>query len=143
MINHVIADWVNVVKTVRPVLGVAGSLLHLDNAPTHRIEEELKQLKVTRIPQPPYSPDLSPCDFHLFGYIKELLQGQEFDNINQLQCQIDILMVAFNREARQRVFSAWKARLARCIMTNGARVEDETLTLCGRFGAGVAKLTVQ
>jgi hypothetical protein len=74
MLNHVIADWVNVVKTARPVLGVAGSLLHLDNAPTHRIDEELKELKVTRIPQPAYSPDLSPCDFHLFGYMVHSLR---------------------------------------------------------------------
>jgi histone-lysine N-methyltransferase SETMAR len=124
MINNVVADWEAVVKTVRPVLGVAGSLLHLDNAPTHKIDDELSKKKVTRIPQPPYSPDLSPCDFHLFGYIKEVLQGQEFDTVAQLRCQIDILMIAFNREARREVFRAWKARLERCIMTGGARVEE-------------------
>jgi histone-lysine N-methyltransferase SETMAR len=124
MINNVIADWEQVMKPVRPVLGVAGSLLHLDNAPTHKIDDELTKRKITRIPQPPYSPDLSPCDFHLFGYIKEVLQGQEFETVDQLRCQIDILMIAFNREARREVFRAWKSRLERCIVTGGARVED-------------------
>jgi hypothetical protein len=123
MIDNVIGDWVEVVETVRPTLGVAGCMLHMDNAPTHKIDGELERLKVVRIPQPTYSPDLSPCDFHLFGYIKEVLQGQTFEDINQLRCQLDILMIVFNRDARQRVFEAWKARLARCIKMEGARVE--------------------
>lgn len=29
---------------------------------------------------PPYSPDLSPCDFYLFGPLKEALRGQRFNN---------------------------------------------------------------
>ena len=29
---------------------------------------------------PPYSPDLSPCDYHLFVPLKEALGGQRFDD---------------------------------------------------------------
>jgi transposase len=29
-------------------------------------------------PHPPYSPDLAPADFYLFGYVKHQLQGHEF-----------------------------------------------------------------
>lgn len=29
---------------------------------------------------PAYSPDLSPCDYHLFGPLKEALGGQRFDS---------------------------------------------------------------
>ncbi|KAG8330454.1 hypothetical protein J6590_063704 [Homalodisca vitripennis] len=30
------------------------------------------------LPHPPYSPDLSPSDFHLFGLLKEALRGNAF-----------------------------------------------------------------
>ena len=30
------------------------------------------------MPHPPYSPDLAPSDFHLFGPLKEFLGGQHF-----------------------------------------------------------------
>jgi hypothetical protein len=31
-----------------------------------------------RASQPPYSPDLAPCDFFLFGYLKLQLEGKTF-----------------------------------------------------------------
>lgn len=30
------------------------------------------------LPHPPYSPDLAPCDFHLFPNVKKLLRGKKF-----------------------------------------------------------------
>ncbi|PAA51888.1 hypothetical protein BOX15_Mlig021490g1, partial [Macrostomum lignano] len=38
------------------------------------------------LPHPPYSPDLSPCDFFLFPRIKESMRGQRFsteEDVNQ------------------------------------------------------------
>jgi hypothetical protein len=35
-------------------------------------------------PHPPYSPDLAPSDFYLFGYLKDRLQGQHFEDGDQL-----------------------------------------------------------
>jgi transposase len=29
---------------------------------------------------PPYSPDLAPCDYHLFTYLKNWLRSQCFNN---------------------------------------------------------------
>lgn len=34
----------------------------------------------TQLEHPPYSPDLSPCVFHLFGPLKEALGGQRFED---------------------------------------------------------------
>ena len=31
-------------------------------------------------PLPPYSPDLAPSDFHLFGPLKDALRGTRFDD---------------------------------------------------------------
>ena len=33
---------------------------------------------------PPYSPDLAPSDFHLFGPVKEHMRGQKFADENEV-----------------------------------------------------------
>ena len=40
--------------------------------------ETLKQLKWEAMEHPVYSPDLAPPDFHLFGPLKNALQGRRF-----------------------------------------------------------------
>ena len=55
-------------------------ILH-DNARPHtslRTREELTKLQWTVLPHPPYSPDLAPSDFHLFGPMKDALRGKHY-----------------------------------------------------------------
>ena len=55
-------------------------LLH-DNARPHTTAntlETLKQLKREDMEHPPYSPDLAPSDFHLYGPLKDALRGRRF-----------------------------------------------------------------
>jgi hypothetical protein len=33
----------------------------------------------TKLPQPPYSPDLTPSDFHLFGALKDAVHSTKFE----------------------------------------------------------------
>jgi hypothetical protein len=40
--------------------------------------EHIANLGWTVLPHPPYSPDLTPSDFHLFGPMKDGLRGQHF-----------------------------------------------------------------
>ena len=40
--------------------------------------ETLHKLKWNVLTHPPYSPDLAPCDFYLFGRLKSDLQGMRF-----------------------------------------------------------------
>jgi len=44
----------------------------------HRSTCTLQQLGWEVLPHSPYSPDLAPGDFHLFGPLKEFLGGQHF-----------------------------------------------------------------
>jgi hypothetical protein len=37
------------------------------------------------IPQPPYSPDLAPCDFALFPKLKIKLRGWHFEIVSDIQ----------------------------------------------------------
>lgn len=52
-------------------------LLH-DNAKpyTAAVTQQLQKIVWTPLEHPPYSPDLSPCDFHVFGPLKEALESQ-------------------------------------------------------------------
>jgi hypothetical protein len=55
-------------------------LLH-DNTRPHTAAhtvDTLRALKFEVLKHPPYSPDLAPSDFHLFGPMKEHLRGQKF-----------------------------------------------------------------
>lgn len=42
--------------------------------------EKLTQQHLATIEHLPYNPDLSPCDCHLFGPLKEVLGGQQFSD---------------------------------------------------------------
>ena len=56
-------------------------LLHHDNAPAHNtlgIWEFLAKNNIAVLEQPPYSPDLTPCDFYLFPKLKEVIKGTRF-----------------------------------------------------------------
>jgi histone-lysine N-methyltransferase SETMAR len=58
----------------RPKLCTTAAYLHVDNAKPHAPKisiEKIKEPGFILVPQPPYSPELAPCDFLLFGYLKQ------------------------------------------------------------------------
>ena len=40
---------------------------------------------ITQVTQPPYSPDLAPCNYWLFPKLKSLLKEKRFQTINEIQ----------------------------------------------------------
>ncbi|EFN75276.1 hypothetical protein EAI_03099, partial [Harpegnathos saltator] len=42
--------------------------------------DKLGEIYWTPLEHPLYSPDLSPCNFHMFGPLKEALGGERFNN---------------------------------------------------------------
>ena len=58
-------------------------ILHHDNAPAHAAFSGVQFLTskgITVMPQPPYSPDLAPCDFFLFQKAKSAMKGHHFES---------------------------------------------------------------
>jgi transposase len=58
-----------------------------DNARPHTAAHTvatLRALKFEVLKHPPYSPDLAPSDFHLFGHLKEHMLGQNFADDNEV-----------------------------------------------------------
>ena len=59
-------------------------VLHHDNAPAHSvlsIRQFLEESYVPTLEQPPYSPDLVPCDFFLFPKLKGVIKGTRFPDV--------------------------------------------------------------
>ena len=66
------------IRKKRPGLLESGILFHHDNAPVHTaraVTDVLAGYKWELLEHPRYSPDLAPCDFHLFPKMKEHLRG--------------------------------------------------------------------
>jgi hypothetical protein len=70
-------------------------------------------------PHPPASPDRAPSDFYLFGYLKDKLQRQHFEDGDQLFDAIMVLTETIEKVTLQRVFLEWMERLRTDIGTNG------------------------
>ena len=62
----------------------AGALILHDNAQPHAsgaVSEILEKYGWQVLPQPPYTPDMSPPDFDLFPKLKKPLRGKRFRSI--------------------------------------------------------------
>jgi hypothetical protein len=65
-------------------------LLHHDKAPSHTsvfTQQFLAKNKMTVIPHPPHSPDLTPSDIFLFPKMKLKLKGRRFDTTDEIQAE--------------------------------------------------------
>ena len=76
------------IQRVQPTLEMAKVLLQHDNArphTSHKACEIISSFGWTTILHPPYSPDLAPSNFHLFGPLKESLRGQHFSTDEEVK----------------------------------------------------------
>jgi len=77
------------VRRHRPEKWRSGNwILHHDNAPAHRAvttNEFLVKHNILSLPQPPYSPDLAPCDLFLFPQLKKTTKGRWFNYVEDIQ----------------------------------------------------------
>uniref|UniRef100_A0A5S6QGN5 Tc1-like transposase DDE domain-containing protein n=1 Tax=Trichuris muris TaxID=70415 RepID=A0A5S6QGN5_TRIMR len=71
-------------KEIRPrLLNRKGPILLHDNARPHVskiVAQKLAELRYETLSHPPYSPDLSPTDYHLFKHLELFLRGKTFPN---------------------------------------------------------------
>jgi hypothetical protein len=58
----------------------------------------------------PYSPDLDPSDFYLFGHVKDLLRGGSFETGEQLLLAIEGILRSLEKGTLRKVFLEWMKR---------------------------------
>jgi len=62
--------------------------LQHDNARHHTARTTvatITDLRFECLPHPPYSPDLAPSDFHMFGPLKEAMGGKKFHSDEEVR----------------------------------------------------------
>ena len=78
--------------------------------------------KVKVLNHPPYSPDLSPCDFFLFPRFKKMLSGNKYTSISSLGSVIYQCLQQIPKDYL--LFCDWIKRLQKCVSVKGEYFED-------------------
>lgn len=109
----------------RGLLSKGVVLLH-DNARPHTAAhtvETLQKLKFEVLAHPPYSPDLAPSDYHLFGPLKETLRGRRFTSDQEMKEAVHAWLAAqpktFFSEGIKKLVQRWN----KCVEKQGDYVE--------------------
>ena len=75
------------------------------------------------LPWPPHSPDLMPCDFWLWGMVKEHVYSRKIRDINDIKDSIRIVVSSIPREMCVRALNGTVACWLLCIKHDGEKVE--------------------
>ena len=109
---------------------------HLDTASRqcslshcHLRERIFGQKSISVVPQPPYSPDLSPYDFFLFPKLKFHLKGRHFGTVDNIQKVVTDQLRALLHEDFQHCYREWEQRLRRCVASQGNYFEGDNVEL--------------
>lgn len=97
-------------------------ILHHDNAPIYtdfKVSQFLAKHSVATLPQLLYSPDLSSPDFFLLSWLKSILRGHRFDNLENLQKNVNLVLNSIPFENFQVGINWWQNRWQRVLMQEG------------------------
>jgi histone-lysine N-methyltransferase SETMAR len=86
----------------------------MDNSMCHndrKVTDELANLKFDRVPHPPYSPDLSPCDFWPFEMLKQKIRDQVFQTVEEIMTAVHRVCNELTLDDLQSVFFNWIEQL--------------------------------
>lgn len=103
-------------------------LFHQDNAGVHTSNETLaffglNDFKLVAHPQ--YSPDLAPCDFFLFPFLKKHLHGWRFGGLLELQVEIKNIFKHITPEMFEECYKSWAIRWKKCVTCLGLYFEGK------------------
>ena len=119
-INDCLDPLIKEINKLRPTDGIKNIKLHHDNARPHvhqAVKSYLKEKKLDVMDHPSYSPDLAPCDFWLFDYIKQRLDNHS--NQESLMDQIVKIVQNIDHSEYIKTFEMWLERMKLCIKNNG------------------------
>ena len=107
-------------------------LLHHDNAHAHSlllVHNFLAKNNTEIMPQPPYSPDLAPCDLFLFPRLKRTMKGRRFATIDEIKTESLRELKDIPKNAYQKCFEDWKKRWHKCIISERDHFEGNNIKI--------------
>lgn len=114
------------IRRKRPNKNLTAINVHHDNARPHTslaTTQTITKFGWSVVPHPPYSPDLAPSDFHLFGPLKNSLRGQRFEDTEQVKVAVKMWLQQCKPEFFQSGFSGWVQRWRKCVTCSGDYIE--------------------
>lgn len=103
-----------------------GASPHAANKSLEWVKEHFKSRVISRkceIEWPPYSPDLSPPDFFLWGYIKDKIYKNRPETLEDLKTNITDVIRGIKRPILRSVMQNFALRLGKVINQNGGHIE--------------------
>ena len=91
--------------------------------PCHRLFD---QMCIKTVPQPPYSQDLSPCDFWLFPK----LRGCRYETIEKMKEALKNVIDTLTQEDFHGAFQKLLERYNKCIIAGGDYFEEDPSFMC-------------
>jgi hypothetical protein len=100
--------------------------LQQDNAPAHTSRFTLRQLDmyfgdriIGKGLWPPRSPDLSPPDFFLWGFLKDRVYANKPNTLEQLKANISLALTSLQPHILEKVCASAVQRAQMCSMLGG------------------------
>lgn len=75
------------------------------------------------VPWPPRSPDLTPLDFYLWGYIKDVVYKNRPTTLDNLKARIRDAITQIPQHVLRNVVTSFRRRLELCLEVNGGNIE--------------------
>jgi histone-lysine N-methyltransferase SETMAR len=94
----------------------------MDNASCHNsfsTNTFIENSVFERIKYPPFSPDIAPSDYYLFGRLKQLLQGTEANSDEECKNHIKNALQKIPPQEFLKSLKVWKTKMEKIINSNG------------------------
>ena len=101
---------------------------HQDNAPVHNsilVTDYLSKMGNKTVPQPPYSPELAPCNYCLFPKLKEKLRGGRYESIEEVKEAVMKVIDTLTQEDFHGASQKLLGRYNKCIAAGGDYFEGD------------------
>ena len=95
-----------------------------DNTPVHNsilVTDYLRKIGIKTVPQPPFSPDLAPCDFWLFPK----LRGCRYETIEEIKEAVTKVIDTLTQEDFHGALQKMLERYNKCIAAGGDYFEGD------------------
>jgi hypothetical protein len=126
-IDYVLLDLQTENLNFRRRMPLAIFWMDMGNSMCHnesKVVSKFDKHHIVRLSHLAYSPDLSPCDFWLFGMLKGILKDQEFHWHDEIEEAITMAWNDLTFDEVQSVFHNWVNRLRWAIENAGEYITE-------------------
>jgi hypothetical protein len=126
-IDYVCPDLKTENRNFRRRMPLATFWEHMDDSMGHngsQVVSKFDKHHISRLPHPPYSPDLIPCEFWLFEMLKGILKDPESRSHDEIEGAITMAWNDLTFDEVQSVIHSWMNRL-RWVIKNGGEYITE------------------